>query len=305
MDFSSILSQMAVLFAIVIVGAISGRTGLMDADFNRKLSAFVVNITAPSLIMSSVMDGDRLPDSSKVLPLVVLGFSTYAFLIVVGWIISRLMRVPASQKGIYNFMLTFGNVGFIGLAVVASIFGREAVFYASMLIIPSNLLLFVLGVYMVTSGRAGSGWNWRIFFSPFMIATYLSIVIVFAGVKMPYPVAQMFHLLGGITVPASLLIIGASLATMSLRNALGSPMIYLMSVFRLLLIPLAVIYLSRLAGVDSYMAGINAVLAGTPVASFGTMFCLKYGVDDKVMTQGIFISTFLAMFSIPLLAMWL
>ena len=41
-----------------------------------------------------------------------------------------------------------------------------------------------------------------------------------------------------------------------------------------------------------------------PVASFGTIFCLKYGKDETVMAQGTFLTTFLALLSIPLMA-WL
>ena len=47
MGFLDILSQMMVLFAIVVIGFIGCKLKLLDADFNRKLSSLVVNITAP------------------------------------------------------------------------------------------------------------------------------------------------------------------------------------------------------------------------------------------------------------------
>lgn len=305
MGFLDILSQMMVLFAIVVIGFIGCKLKLLDADFNRKLSSLVVNITAPCLILSSVMSGDRLPDRELLLPLVVIAFATYAFLIMAGWFVSRLFRLPVQERGIFHFMLSFGNVGFIGFPVVAAIFGHEAIFYASVLIIPSNLLIFVLGTKMVTGGRDASRWNWRMFFSPFMVATYISMLIVILEIDVSPKFGNIFVLTGGMTVPSALLIIGSSLAMMPVRNMLGTFKLYLMCLFRLLIMPVVVLAVCRLAGVDAYIAGINAVLAGMPVASFGTMFCLKYGVDERRMTQGTFLSTFLSMFSIPLLSMWL
>ena len=138
-----------------------------------------------------------------------------------------------------------------------------------------------------------------------MVATYISMLIVILGIDVSPKFGNIFVLTGGMTVPSALLIIGSSLAMMPVRNMLGTFKLYLMCLFRLLIMPVMVLAVCRLAGVDAYIAGINAVLAGMPVASFGTMFCLKYGVDERRMTQGTFLSTFLSMFSIPLLSMWL
>ena len=84
---------------------------------------------------------------------------------------------------------------------------------------------------------------------------------------------------------------------------MGSAGTYTVCAIRLFAVPVSVLYLARLAGVDHTVAGINAVLVGMPVASFGTMFCLKYGKDETVMSQGTFWSTLLSVISIPLLAL--
>lgn len=99
----------------------------MDADFDRKLSGLVIHVMCPSLILSSVM-GDTLPDKHLILPLLIVGFATYAVLIGLAFLLPRYLPVLPSDRGIYSFMLAFGNVGFIGYPIVASIFGASAVF---------------------------------------------------------------------------------------------------------------------------------------------------------------------------------
>lgn len=301
MDIESVATQMVVLFLLVIVGFTSHKYKLLDMEFDKKLSNFVIQITAPCLIISSTM-GDEMPDRKYILPLIGIGIATYAILICLAYILPRCMPVRKEERGIYSFMLTFANVGFIGYPIVASIFGANAVFYACILNIPNTITIFIWGV-MFVRGKEGKGFDWHLLACPSLIATYISILIVAMGWRSPTFIAQAFTLLGNMTVPATLLIIGSSIANMPIRLMAGNIGIYLMCVLRLLIIPVGIFYLIKCFGADTQLASINAVLVGMPVASFGTMFCLKYGKDPTLMTQGTFLSTLFAVLSIPLLAL--
>lgn len=301
MDIQTVAVQMIALFLLVIAGYVSRKCGLMGQDFDRKLSNFVIQVTAPCLVIASTM-GDVMPDRSHILPLLGVGAATYAVLIALAYVLPRFMPVKESDRGMYSFMLTFANVGFIGYPIVASIFGQSAVFYACILNAPNTLTIFVWGVMFVTGDKAGK-FNPKLLLSPAMIATYISIVIVAFAWRAPGFIAQPFTLLGNMTVPAALLVIGSSIGGMPVRQMAGSAGTYVMCLFRLLLLPVGLFYLFRLFGVDAQIDAINAVLIGMPVASFGTMFCMKYNKDTTVMTQGTFLSTILSVVSIPLLAL--
>lgn len=130
---NAIVTQMIILFILVVVGYIISKKKMMDANFDRKLSVFIINVACPCLILSSVM-GDTLPDKHFIIPLLIVGFATYVILIGAGFLLPHYLPIKAADRGIYSFMLAFGNVGFIGYPIVASIFGASAVFYASILI---------------------------------------------------------------------------------------------------------------------------------------------------------------------------
>ncbi len=303
MNIEAITTQMIVLFIIVIAGFIAHKCKLMGGDFDRKLSNFVIQISCPCLIVSSTM-GDTMPDRSLIIPLLILGSLTYAFLILAASFLPRLMPVKSEERGMYSFMIAYANVGFIGYPIITAIFGSSAVFYACILNVPNTLTIFVWGVLFVTGTKAGK-FNWSLLYSSPMIATYLSIIIVAFGWKAPVFISQPFSLLGNMTVPAALLVIGSSIAGIPMRRMLGSWGTYMVCGIRLIAMPVSILFLARMAGVDRTAAGINAVLVGMPVASFGTMFCLKYGKDETVMSQGTFWSTLLSVVSIPLLALLL
>ena len=310
----AIVTQMIILFILVIIGYYLSKKKMMDADFDRKLSGLVINVTCPSLILSSVM-GDTLPDKKLILPLLVVGFATYVVLIGLAFLLPRYLPVKLSDRGIYSFMLAFGNVGFIGYPIVASIFGASAVFYASILNFPSTLLIFVFGTLFISGGQGKMRFDWRTLYCPAMIASYLSILIVVTGWVPPRVISTPFVLLGNVTVPAALLIIGSSIARVPIRRMFGNTAIYLMSALRtaiylmsalrLMLVPLLILYLSRLCRVDETIANINVVLAAMPVASYGTLFCIQYQKGEVIMAEGTFLTTLLSVLSIPLLTMFL
>ena len=225
---NAIVTQMIILFIIVIIGYFLSKKKMMDADFDRKLSVLVINVTCPSLILSSVM-GDTLPDKGFILPLLIVGFATYIVLIGGAFLFPRLLPVKAANRGIYSFMLAFGNVGFIGYPIVASIFGANAVFYACILNFPSTLLIFVFGTLFISGGESKIRFDWRTLYCPAMIASYLSILIVVTGWTPPKVLSTPFTLLGNITVPAALLIVGSAIAQVPIRRMFGNTAIYLMS----------------------------------------------------------------------------
>ena len=86
---------------------------------------------------------------------------------------------------------------------------------------------------------------------------------------------------------------------------LGTSSIYITAALRLFIVPLFILYLSRLCRVDSTIADINVVLAAMPVASYGTLFCIQYEKGETIMAQGTFITTLLSVVTIPLLTLFL
>ena len=301
MDIEAIITQMVILFLLVVAGFVSHKVKIMGGEFDRKLSSLVIQVTCPCIILASTM-GERMPDRNCILPLLAVGAMTYVILIGAGFVIPHIMPVKRDERGIYGFMLAYANVGFIGYPIIASIFGSDAVFYACILNVPNTLTIFVFGIMFVTGQKAGT-FDWKLLYSPAMLSTYLSIVIVASGWHAPRVVSEPLTLLGNMTVPAALLIIGSSIAAMPARQMTGNRGTYSLALMRLLFLPLTVLAVMRLIGVDERIAGINTILAGMPVASYGTMFCLKYGRDETVMSQGTFLTTLLSVLSIPLLVM--
>ena len=302
MDFQVIATTMCSLLIIVIAGYFSHKRGIINEEFERKLSGFVIKVTCPALLISSTM-GDKMPDREHIPMLLLVSLLTYVILIPLAYIQPVLMRVRQDLRGMYSFMLTYSNVGFIGYPVVASIFGSDAVFYACILNVFNTITVFIWGVMFISGENLKDGFRFRLFVSPAMIATYISVIIVVLNLHTPKAIAMPLSILGNMTVPSSLIVIGAALAEIPTRKMVGTPHIFIMCFLKLLVLPLLVYYTMIFIGVDTRISSINMILIAMPVASFGTMFCMQMGKDETTMSQGTFWTTLLSVVSIPLLAM--
>ena len=302
MDFQVIATTMCSLIIIVIAGFVSHKRGIINEEFERKLSGFVIKVTCPALLISSTM-GDKMPDRDHIPMLLLVSLLTYVILIPLAYIQPVLMRVKRDLRGMYSFMLTYSNVGFIGYPVVASIFGSDAVFYACILNVFNTITVFIWGVMFISGENLKNGFRFRLFVSPAMIATYISVIIVVLDLHTPKAIAMPLSILGNMTVPSSLIVIGAALAEIPTRKMVGTPHIFIMCFLKLLVLPLLVYYAMIMIGIDTRISSINMILIAMPVASFGTMFCMQMGKDETTMSQGTFWTTLLSVVSIPLLAM--
>lgn len=296
------LEVMVVLFIIVVLGYVACKLGYMGDKFDKKLSSIVVDITCPLLVLSSVM-GDELPDRTLILPLLGVGFLTYILLLVFGFGVPRLISKNHDSQGMIGFALMFANVGFIGYPIVSSIFGPQAIFYAALLNMPNTFFIFTAGVMLIKGEYSVKQFNPKVLLSPALIAAAVAALLVALGVHTPDVIARPVTMVGNITVPASLLVIGATMASLPLRDMLGNRLVYVVTALRLGAVPIVLYFLFRLMGVNALVNDINTVVIAMPVASFGTMFCMKYGRDVTLMTELTFLSTVASIFTIPLITL--
>ena len=225
------LEVMVVLFIIVILGYVACKLGYMGDKFDKKLSSIVVDITCPLLVLSSVM-GDELPDRTLILPLLGVGFLTYILLLVFGFWVPRLITKNHDDQGMIGFALMFANVGFIGYPIVSSIFGPHAVFYAALLNMPNTFFIFTAGVMLIKGEYSLKQFNPKVLVSPAMLGAFLAAIIVALGIHTPDIIARPVTMVGNITVPAALMIIGSSMAKLPIREIIGSPKVYITALLR-------------------------------------------------------------------------
>lgn len=301
MNLSTVFAKMAMLILIMLLGYLCARIGITGPEFNRRVTPLVINVLLTATILNSVLG---VPEFSgmEVVDYILVMTVMVVIQIAVAWFLPRLLRTHGEDVATTRLSAAFGNVGFVGLPVVAAIFGDEMVFFASLCNVPFNLALYSIGAAQLAGG-SGERFDWRQVLNMPVIATLLSVVLLLSRIHVPAVIADTISTLSGATIPLSMLIIGTSLGAVSVRAALTDWRVYAIAAVRLLVCPLLTWVVLR-PFVSGDLLGIPVLLAACPTAMVITALCLQYERSEAFASKCIFLNTILSAVTIPLL-IWL
>ena len=303
MDFSAVIQQMGVLFLIIGVGYAAARARLFPQNTNRALAQLVIYITNPCTVLYSVLGGQRGLTNREVLLLTGIAAVYFAVVIAAGLVLPRLLRCPRDQRGVYAFMCTFSNMGFLGFPVVSALYGPNAVFYASIFNLIFQLVVYTYGVWLMRGASGTFRLQWRTFCTPIILASLLAYVCYLTDLSAPKFVVKTLSMLAGVTSPVCMLVIGVALANVPVGRVFTNWRLYVINGIKLLGLPLlAYAALHRVVS-NPLILGITVVIAAMPVATMSTLLASKYNADEELAASGVFLSTLLSLATIPLV-MW-
>lgn len=298
-DFLIVADQIFILVLLIAAGYVAVSTEIVDPRATRGLSGLLINITIPALIIASMQvpfTPERLAGAET---LVLATGALYIFSFGLAWAVSKAMRVPPAEEGVLQFAIVFGNVGFMGFPVALTLFGEESLFYVAIFNLFFNVLVFSVGIAMLTEGR-GKGFDPRLLANPGILASIVGFALFLGSIEIPSPFIDSIDLLGGVTTPLAMIIVGAMLATFPAREMVGNWRIGVASAVLLLGVPVAYYYLFAPIFADPFINGIMITMAAMPAAANTVIFAEQYGADSRLASQIVFVSTIGSLITIPL-----
>lgn len=299
------VSQMTILFIGILIGFIAVKLKIIGETGTKAITALVMNIILPLMIVSSGITSNHETSSLTMLEYFGISLACYAIAFALGLVLSRFSIIPKGDKRLCAFMTTFANNGFMGLPIVGALFGADAVLYATVFNLPFNFLVFSIGIILVSDDAKVKHINPKMFVNPCLVASIVAIALYLTSASFPPIVMDCLDLFGGATVPLAMIITGASLAKETPKDIFLSPALYAISAIKLVVVP-AIAYLLLSAVFDNpTLVQVGTVLMAMPVAANATMLCVQYGGDDRFASRGIFLSTLLSLVSVPAIMMLL
>ncbi len=306
-----IVTTMCKLLSAMLIGFYLFKKGVLTAETNRKMSAMIVQITCPCIILSSIASVSH-DDSGVVIRLFLAGIVMYAIFLVAARVLTKVMRVPAHLRGTYMCMFIFSNNIFMGYPVVQALFGDSAIFYITIFNMPFNLLFFTLGLHYFRKDISiehpeveKPKTDLRSILNNGLLAAVAALVIYFANLSLPTLFYECVGFIGNITTPLSMIIIGASMAAASFREMKAEKGVWPMVPVRLVVIPLLVWAVMHLWTSDPTIISICTIGAGMPVASIVAMGSAPYPRQNKTASIGVVISTLCSLITIPVMVVLL
>lgn len=308
MELNGVYTQLGILFCLMSIGYVLGKTKFFTQQSNAILSSFIVKVALPAVIISSMC----MPLTKEVLQraLAMLGLSllVYTMILIVAWMLPRFMTKNEKQQGILSFSIMFSNCAFMGFPVLSALLGDEAIFYVAIYNIIFNILVYTLGIKFLERGKNQKNtFDIKLLINPGIIASLIGLIIFFGKITLPSVILGAIDSVASICTPLSMLVIGAMLSGMSIKEMFGERKIYILSLIRLIFLPFMIFILTKyiLKLQDDWLIIIPVVVAGMPVASNAAMMASAYESDAKFASQAVMITTLISCISIPILIYFL
>lgn len=299
MAIITVFFQMLCLLIMIGAGYFMTKKGMLDAHTNTQMSRMIVNVFNPMLILSSAASSVGLIPLRTMGLVSMIATAMFAILILAGMLLAPLFDRRADQRKIYQMMFVFSNLGFIGIPVVSSILGAEYVVYVTEFLVLYTIVFYTYGVALMDGKFSLS--SLKTMLNPGMVSGVAAILLIIAGVQLPGFLMTAVTYLGNVTSPMALVAVGFALANTDLKRIFCQPKLYVFSVIKLLLLPLGMLPLLRLATDDPALLSVCMVMFGMPIGNMPLILGNQKGIDGSTCSAAIILTTILCVFTIPVL----
>ncbi len=307
------LTQVFTLFLLIVAGYIVKKMKVVTEQIHMEISNLVLNVCLPALIINSMnfkFSPEVLAQSGQ---LAVAAFVIYAGTILLSYPLTRLIGASGNRRDIFQYVLVFSNVGYMGYPVINAIMGERGVFYTAIYNLAFTVLVWTYGVHLMTrnaedgDSRPKESWKAQLkrIVNPNLVALAIGFVLFLFSIQLPAALSSTIKMIGDTTTPLSMMFIGFILADVSIRETLSDIQVYLVSAMRLLLLPFLVLLGFKLLHITGDLVTVAFVSTAMPAAANTTILAAVYDNDYRLGSRTIFVSTLLSVLSLPLMILLL
>lgn len=296
----TVFNQVLILFLIMVVGFYTRKRGILNEVVNKKLSELLLKVTSPLLVISSF----QVSFTQEILENVFIIFIFALFAHIVSIFLGQLLfiRYKDSKKKIMKFSAIYSNCGYMGFPLLESLFGKIGVLFGSVYVAAFNIFLWTNGVMIFTNKKKlDRNTIKKALLNPGILSVVIGMLLFLFSIKLPHPVAKSIELVGAMTAPLSMLIVGANLASCDFKKLLKGLDIYYISVIRLIVLPLLAFGALKLLGFSDMLLSICVLLVAMPVAAATAIFAEMYEEDAIFASRIVALSTLASIVTIPLI----
>lgn len=202
----------------------------------------------------------------------------------------------------------FGNIIYLGYPVVHALFGDEGLLYASMMQLVSNVLMWTLGVVLLSSGNGTPvGKSMLKVFNINTFAIIIGLVMFLAGIKLPEVLMKSLGGLGNSNTYLSMIYIGVLMYYGNIRGMVGRKIVYFLTFNKLIAVPvLLAVFFSLLSGFTGYqpdklVLSVLIIESSMPCMANIIILAKVFGADERLATANVFVSTIVSLLTLPLI----
>ncbi|GAB7389043.1 AEC family transporter [Bacillaceae bacterium] len=303
MDVATILSSILVMACMIGIGYLLTRCVPFSRDAREMLVGIIVYAAMPSIILSSVF---RFPVDAHLFRQLAVVFLLSIVIsslgILIGWGLSRGMRIPSQKAREMAVVSGLGNTGFIGLPLCAALFGPKGALFAAVFDAGVDFTMWTLAVLLLQKRASLSIRSLKAMLNVPFLAILAGLALTYAGWHPPQLFNELTGRLAGLASPLAMMYIGMLLPGLRKRNIHDSlPYLRVPLAVKLLLIPAATACLLSWAEFDPLLEKVALVQSTMPTLTIASVLFAKFSADEEIGATATIVSTLLSLSTIPVI----
>ncbi len=302
--FATTLNQIAFLFGFIVIGFILVKIKVLPENSAAVLSKLENIIFIPALVMGTFIENftlERIGATWKLLSVsFIIAFITIPFAILV----SKLVTKDKYIQKIYTYGLSFSNFGFMGNAVVSSLF-PDVFFEYLIFTLPLWMLIYIWGVPRLLIADSGKKHTFtesmKSFVNPMFIAMLIGMLIGLSRINLPEWTMSLINVSGDCMSPIAMILTGVVVSSISLKKTFLNVRIYIVSTIRLIIMPALFVSVASFFKIPetTYICALCSL--AMPLGLNTIVIPSAFGKDTTVAAGMTVISHLLSCITIPLI----
>src|SRR6201995_1347039 len=295
------------VFAVILSGWLVGYTGYLSRTLSDALIHFAYNIAMPALLIVTIA---QEPGHSLInwRFLVAFGGGSLLCFIVVFGIMSIRGSASLAGRTMHGMAASMTNTGFVALPVLQAIYGQRAVLPAAIATVFVAVVMFPAAVILLELGQRDAHGSRtapmatvkHVVLNPMVLSTLIGMLLSVFGLRLPGPVTAYLGILADALTPCALFAIGLGLSIDGLRANIERAS--LLSVVKLVIMPVIVYGLSVFLGLDPLYTIAAVICAAVPTAKTAYILAGEYHCEEMMVASTISLTTLASVVS---LVVWL
>lgn len=306
MIFSTTLNQTFILFGFIVIGYILVKLKVLPESAAMVLSKLENAIFIPALIMGTFIENFTVERISATWKLLLISFLIAFIAIPFAIAVSKLVTGDKYIQKIYTYGLSFSNFGFMGNAVVSSLF-PDIFFEYLIFTLPLWMLIYLWGVPKLLIADSDKKQSFKeslkSFVNPMFVGMLAGIVIGLLNIPLPGWFVSILDISGDCMSPVAMILTGIVVSFIPLRRTFTNIRIYIVSIVRLVVMPLVFVAVASFFNVPETIYICAVCSLAMPLGLNTIVIPSALGKDTSIAAGMAVISHLLAVVTIPLIFM--
>lgn len=307
-----ILSKIAAIFLIMAAGFGINKSNIIPSSATKYFVDLLLMVTTPCMILCSVTSKEFNPDvATSTVQIFICGVLFFLGAFLLGYLLcKKVFHVrPAEDLGVYIMAFSTINSGFMGFPITQAIFGSDILYLMILHNICLTLYMYSAGPFILNmnSGRGAFDAKrlLKTFCNPSTILSIVSIIMLFAGLHLPPLLFDSLELVGDVTVPLSMLVVGMQLGESNTGRIIKNKTLLITSVSKMILLPLLVFLIVNWLPLTSDVKIAAIFAAAFPTAVVTSALALMEKKNSLLAAEAIALTTLISVAAIPIVALLL